>query len=64
MTSERARRLEGGGIRVSQALERVLGSEALLERLLGNSWTIPSTPRCATRWSAGIWTGPRQPPTR
>lgn len=35
MTSERARRLEGGGLRVSQALERVLGSEALLERLLG-----------------------------
>ena len=35
MTQERRERLEAAGIRVEEALERVMGSEALLERLLG-----------------------------
>ena len=34
MTSQRVRQLEAAGINVSQALERVMGNEVLLERLL------------------------------
>ena len=35
MTEERRVQLEVAGIRVAQALERMMGNEALLERLLG-----------------------------
>ena len=35
MTQERRTRLEAAGIDVAEALERMMGSEALLERLLG-----------------------------
>ncbi len=41
MTSERIRQLEAGGIDVAQALERVMGNEALLERLLGKFLDAP-----------------------
>lgn len=41
MTSERIRQLEAGGIDVDQALERVMGNEALLERLLGKFLDAP-----------------------
>ena len=41
MTSERIRQLEAGGIDVVQALERVMGNEALLERLLGKFLDAP-----------------------
>ena len=44
MTSARNRQLENGGIRVPQALERVLGNEALLERLLGKFLDDPQYP--------------------
>ena len=35
MTPERRTQLEAAGIDVASALERMMGSEALLERLLG-----------------------------
>lgn len=41
MTSERIRQLEAGGIDVAQALERVMGNESLLERLLGKFLDAP-----------------------
>ena len=41
MTLERSSRLESGGIDVAQALERVMGNEALLERLLGKFLDAP-----------------------
>ena len=41
MTSERIRQLEAGGIDVAQALERVIGNAALLERLLGKFLDAP-----------------------
>ena len=44
MTSARNRQLENGGIRVPQALERVLGNEALLEQLLGKFLDDPQYP--------------------
>mgnify|MGYP001856385777 FL=1 len=44
MTLERSSRLESGGIDVAQALERVMGNEALLERLLGRFLDDPQYP--------------------
>ena len=44
MTLERNSRLESGGIDVAQALERVMGNEALLERLLGRFLDDPQYP--------------------
>ena len=42
MTLERRAQLEAAGIDVASALERVMGSQALLERLLGR---FPDTPQ-------------------
>ncbi len=44
MNAERRTRLEEAGIDVGEALERMLGSEALLERLLGK---FPADPNFA-----------------
>lgn len=44
MTPERRKRLEAAGIDVAAALERMMGSEALLERLLGKFLDDPQYP--------------------
>ena len=44
MTQARREQLEGAGICVEQALERMMGSEALLERLLGKFLDDPQYP--------------------
>lgn len=44
MTPERRTQLEAAGIDVASALERMMGSEALLERLLGKFLDDPQYP--------------------
>ena len=44
MTPERRNQLEAAGIDVASALERMMGSEALLERLLGKFLDDPQYP--------------------
>lgn len=44
MTPEQKRRLEAAGMDVEAVLERVMGSEALLERLLGKFLNDPQFP--------------------
>lgn len=53
MTLERSSRLESGGIDVAQALERVMGNEALLERLLGRFLDDPQYPALCTALKGG-----------
>ena len=53
MTPERRKQLESAGIDVASALERMMGSEALLERLLGKFLDDPQYPALRTALEAG-----------
>ena len=53
MTPERRKQLEAAGIDVASALERMMGSEALLERLLGKFLDDPQYPALRAALEAG-----------
>ena len=53
MTQARREQLEGAGICVEQALERMMGSEALLERLLGKFLEDRNLPALREALAAG-----------
>ena len=53
MTPERRDQLEAAGIDIESALERMMGSEALLERLLGKFLDDPQYPALRTALEAG-----------
>ena len=53
MTPERRDQLEAAGIDVASALERMMGSEALLERLLGKFLDDPQYPALRAALEAG-----------
>ena len=53
MTPERRSQLEAAGIDVASALERMMGSEALLERLLGKFLDDPQYPALRAALEAG-----------
>lgn len=53
MTPERRDQLEAAGIDVASALERMMGSEALLERLLGKFLDDPQSPALRAALEAG-----------
>ena len=53
MTPERREQLEAAGIDVASALERMMGSEALLERLLGKFLDDPQYPALRAALEAG-----------
>ena len=53
MTPERRKQLEAAGIDIESALERMMGSVALLERLLGKFLDDPQYPALRTALEAG-----------
>ena len=53
MTPKRRSQLEAAGIDVASALERMMGSEALLERLLGKFLDDPQYPALRAALEAG-----------
>ena len=57
MNGERKARLTAAGIQVDQALERMMGSEALLERLLGEIPGGPELPGPPLRPGGGRFGG-------
>lgn len=63
MNAERRTRLEEAGIDVGEALERMLGSEALLERLLGKFRPTPTSPPSARPWPRATHSAPWPPRT-
>ena len=50
--------LAAAGIDAEDALERFMGSEALLTRFLGRFWRTPAWTLCAGRWPPGTGTRP------
>ena len=57
MNEARRQALEAGGVDVGQALERMMGSEALLERLLGKFLEDESFPALRAALAAGDGAG-------
>ena len=53
MTLERSRQLEAGGIDIAKALERVMGNENLLEKLLGKFLNDPQYPALCAALECG-----------
>ena len=62
MTPERKARLEAAGIDVDALSERVMGSEALMERLLGKFAASRDYPALAAALEEGFDDPPLSPP--